>query len=123
MKEETYPALTEQGEKEAQIIMDTFKKKMAVVADEVISSFYTDVSFYVESDHWTNYRQSMINGLMGYKKVGTEDSYGFKELRTAIYTGNKEEIIKDLNADLVLENQQLKERIEQLLTPPSRLYP
>lgn len=110
-----FPALTEQGERDAQNIMDSFKPKLTVLFDEIMSKLYTDVSYYVESDHWTNYRNALMDGFKGYTGGKTDHAYDYKELRQAIYANHKEEIVKDLNQDLVEENEKLKEKNSDLL--------
>ena len=109
-----YPELTLQGKEEAQKIMDSFKPKLAKLMNEVLSDLYTDVSYYVESDHWTNYRNALMDGFNGYGGGKQDNHYCYKELRQAIYRNHKDEIVRDLNQDLVEENKQLKEYIEQL---------
>ncbi|MHA1832468.1 MAG: hypothetical protein ACTSV7_00635 [Candidatus Baldrarchaeia archaeon] len=109
-----YPELTEQGKEEAQKIMDSFKLKLATLLDEVMADLYTDVSFYVESDHWTNYRNSLMDGFKDYKHGKAGHEYNFKDLRQVIYENNKDEIVQDLNQDLVAENEKLKADIERL---------
>lgn len=110
-----YPELTEQGKEEAQKIMDSFKPKLAKLLDEVMGDLYTDVSYYIEGDHWTNYRNALMDGFKGYGKNGKENhKYDYKELRQAIYANNKDEIVKDLNQDIVVENEKLKVCVEQL---------
>ena len=109
-----YPELTEQGKEEAQKIMDSFKPRLAKLLDEVMSDLYTDVSYYIESDHWTNYRNVLMDGFKGYKHGKANHEYDYKELRQAIYKNHKEEIVKDLNQDLIEENERLKSQIEQL---------
>ena len=109
-----YPSLTEQGKEEAQKIMDSFKPKLKKLMDEVLSDLYVDVSYYVESDHWTNYRNALMDGIKGYGGGKPNHQYDYKEIRQAIYRNHKEEIISDLNQDLVEENERLKAQIEQL---------
>ncbi len=109
-----YPQLTEQGKEEAQKIMDSFKPKLAKLLDEVMSDLYTDVSYYVDSDHWTNYRNALMDGFKGYGSGKPNHEHDYKELRQAIYRNHKEEVVKDLNQDLVDENEKLKEQIEHL---------
>ena len=109
-----YPELTEQGKEEAQKIMDGFKPKLKRLMDEVMADLYTDVSYYVDSDHWANYRNALMDGLKGYGGGKPNHEYDYKELRQAIYDNHKEEIAKDLNQDLVEENERLKAQIEQL---------
>ena len=110
-----YPELTEQGKEEAQLIMDSFKPKLLAIMKDVLGELYTDVSYYVESDHWTNYRNALMAGINGYGTGKPNHEYDYKELRQAIYRNHKNEIVRDLNQDLVLENEKLKEHIDQLL--------
>ena len=118
-----YPELTEQGKEEAQKIMDSFKPRLAKLLDEVMSDLYTDVSYYIDSDHWTNYRNALMDGFKGYNHGKANHEYDYKELRQAIYKNHKEEIVKDLNQDLIEENEKLKAQIEQLQKQLSkRLY-
>ena len=106
-----YPSLTEHGEKEAQRIMDSFKPKILALVSELMDDLYSEVSMYVESDHWSNYRNELLDGFKGYNSESHE--HDFKELRQAIYTNNKEAIDKDLNQDLLKEIEDLKATIER----------
>lgn len=110
-----YPELTEQGKKEAQRIMDSFKPKLAKLMGEVLGDLYTDVSYYVDSDHWTNYRNALMDGFKDYGSGKPSHEHNYKELRQAIYRNHKDEIVTDLNQDLIVENEQLKKNVEQLL--------
>lgn len=107
-----YPELTEQGKCEAQKIMDSFKPKILAIVKELIDDLYTDVSYYVESDHWTNYRNALLDGFRDYKGNKTDNSYDYKQLRQAIYDNNREQIIKDLNQDLLEEIESLKKQVQ-----------
>ena len=57
----------------------------------------------------------MLNGFRGYNTNSGSHEYDFKELRKSIYENNKEAINKDLNADLVKENKELKKEVRRLL--------
>lgn len=117
MREEypLYPELTEQGKQEAQKIMDSFKPRLKSVMEEVLGELYTDVSYYIESDHWTNYRNAIMDGFTGYGGGGkTNHQYDYKQLRQAIYNNHKEEIVRDLNQDLVREVEELKGTVARL---------
>tara|TARA_R110002020_G_scaffold69395_3_gene180616 strand:- start:430 stop:807 length:378 start_codon:yes stop_codon:yes gene_type:complete len=109
-----YPELTEQGKEEAQKIMDSFKPRLKKLMDEVLGDLYTDVSYYVDSDHWTNYRNALMDGFKGYGRGKANHKYDYKELRQAIYRNHKDDIVADLNQDLAEENERLKKQIEQL---------
>ena len=77
------------------IEFDVTVPRLTAIMDEILGDLYTNVSYHVESDHWSNYRNELMNGFKGYKKDSHE--YDFKELRQAIYKNHKEEIVKDLN--------------------------
>ena len=119
-----YPKLAEQGKIEAQAIMDSFKlvikKAIEDIVDEFLVKCYTDVSYYVESDHWSNYRNALMDGFQGYGRGTKNHEYDFKDLRKAIYSKNKEEIVKDLNQDLIKEVKDLKQEISDLQRVASR---
>ena len=106
-----YPDLTEEGEQEAQKLMDSFKPKLLAVVKECMQDLYTDVSMHIESAHWSNYRNQMLDGFKGYATTESH-KHDFKELRQAIYSNNKEQIVKDLNQDLVEENEKLKAQMQ-----------
>ncbi|WP_205688931.1 hypothetical protein, partial [Candidatus Macondimonas diazotrophica] len=114
-----YPELTEQGKQEAQKIMDAFKVKVSEIVEEVLDSLYTDVSYHIESDHWSNYRHALLEGFKDYKNGKADHSIAYAELRMAIYKNNRDEIVQDLNQDLVAENDRLRKEVKDLL---KRMY-
>jgi hypothetical protein len=103
-----YPELSEEGKKEAQLIIDAFKEKLKKVADEVISEFYCDVAMYIESDAWANFRNQLLDGFKNYDNRKIQGEYDFEKIRQEIYLEYRDEIIQDLNQDLVKENESLK---------------
>ncbi len=108
-----YPELPESGRAEAQKLIDKFKVKLKSAAEDAITELYCDILPYIESDSWTNFRVKLLNDFKDYKnKVHAE--HDFREIRKKIYDENKDEIIKDLNQDLVLEMESLKKTIEDL---------
>ncbi len=109
-----YPRLNEEGEKQAQLIMDSFKPRIKALVDEMMSDLYCDVVYHIESDSWTNYRNELMNGLKGYSAGASVHQHDFKELRQAIYAKNKDAVNKDLNKDLLQENEKLKAEIDNL---------
>jgi len=109
-----YPTLSEQGNKDAQALMDAFKEKLKIVAEEVIGDFYCDVAIYIESDSWTNFRNELMDGFRNYDNRKIQGKYDFKEIRHAILKNHKEDIVEDLNQDLLKEIASLKEHIEFL---------
>ena len=119
-----HPELTEQGEKEAQEIMDSFKPRLKKMMDEALGDLYCDVTHYIESDSWSNFRTSIFQGIRNYKMTGEDKLYPneLKSIRDAVYRDHKEEIIKDLNQDLIDENARLEETIKTLHAHAQRHY-
>lgn len=111
MSSELYPELNEHGEKNAQILIDKFKERLIKVASETIDDLYVDLGAYIECDHWTNYRNQIMNGLKGY---GGDLRWDFKKVREEIFKEHREEIIKDLNQDLLAEIEDLKSQIRNM---------
>lgn len=109
-----YPELPEEAKKEAQALIDDFKKQIADVAKEVIGKFYCDVATYIETDSWTNFRNEIMDGMKDYNNRKIQGAHDFKEIRQAILKHHRADIIADLNQDMVSEIDSLKERITML---------
>jgi len=103
-----YPKLCENGKKEAEMLFAGFKEKFRKIADEVLGELYADVATHIESDSWGNYRSQIMNGMKNYENRMLQGEFDFEEIRRKIYEEHREEIIKDLNQDLVKENEKLK---------------
>jgi len=114
---ELYPELTEQGKREAQLLMNRFEKELKDKATDIIKSittdFYCGVLNEIESDHWTNYRTKILQGLCNYQNKEINVSYDFDRIRMSIYKNHKEDIVKDLNQDLLKEIDELKEQLKK----------
>ena len=113
-----FPELTEQGKKEAQDLMNKFeqklKEKALEVMEQITTDFYVDIVNEVESDHWTNYRTKLLNGLCDYSKNKSKHgNHDFDRIRKAIYENHKKEIVKDLNQDLLAEIEDLKRQLKR----------
>ena len=104
-----YPELNESGIKEHEQIMDKFKSQMIEIVEETLSNSYCDVSHYIESDSWSNYRRDIMKGLKGYPSLL---KYDFREVRKLILEEHRDQIIQDINEDLLREVQDLKSMIE-----------
>ena len=112
MNNKLYPTLPEGGAEVAQRLMDNFKEEMRKCIDNTLGDLYVDVSVYVESDHWTNYRNVLMDGLKGYENSVTMP-YDFKAIRRQMLKENLEDILADINQDLLEENTNLKEQLQQ----------
>jgi hypothetical protein len=109
-----YPRLGEEGEKEAQELIDRFKGKIRTAIDDVLGELYCDVAVYIESDSWTNFRNEMMAGYKNYGNRKIQAHYDFKEIRQSILKNHREEIIEDLNQDLLEEVERLKAVISSI---------
>ena len=107
-----YPGLPEEGENEAQSLMDKFKEQMKKAADEVLGELYCDVAVYIESDSWSNFRNELMDGFKNYDNRKIQSKYDFKDIRQAILKEHREDIIADLNQDLLEEIESLKGQLE-----------
>ena len=109
-----YPELTEEGKKEAQELMIRFEKTLKESAIKIIEDFSTDfycnISHEIESDHWINFRQKIVNALCDYKNK-SHAKYDFSKIRKSIYHHHKEEIVKDLNQDLLKRIKELESQL------------
>ena len=109
-----YPELTEAAQKEAQILIEKFKEKLKFAADETISEFYCNMMPFIESDSWTNFRNSIMDGFRNYNNRKIEGEYDFKKIRQQILKEHRDDLVKDLDKDMIEEIKQLKETIERI---------
>lgn len=106
-----FPRLSEAGAKEAQELINSFKKQLVKIADDAIGDLYVDLSANIESDHWTNYRNHLLAGLCNYGNRKAQADYDFAKIRRAIFESYRDEIIPDLNQDLLKEVEDLKAKL------------
>lgn len=111
---EDYPELSKGAAKDAQKLIDKFKSTLRKAADDVLTSFYCDILPFVEMDSWSNFQNRLLAGLKDYQTGKSLHKYDFKEIRKIMFREHKEEIIKDLDADILAENERLKECIKLL---------
>ena len=109
-----YPALSDEGEKEAVARLNGFVDEIKKKVSEMISTFYVEELPYIESDTWLNFRNEIMDGFKDYKNRKIQGEYDFKEIRQAILKVYREELIIDLNQDMVEEIASLKKRIENM---------
>jgi len=121
MAEET-TALTEEAAEEAQLLLNDFKNKFEAIAKEVLSQLYTDVTQFIDSDAWLNFRNDMMDGMRDYPNVKIHALYNFKAIRAQIYKEHREEIIADLNQDHLDKIADLEKQVERLQDEARRRY-
>lgn len=118
-----FPELPEAAKEEAQKLIESFKEELSKVANDTISHFYTDITPFIESDHWRNFRTQIMDGFRNYHNGKIQNAYDFSEIRKQILKEFKEEIINDLNQDLIKENVELKNRVNRLEEEVLQLRP
>lgn len=113
-----FPKLNKDGSEQAQELMDKFKaearKVLYSVVDEVLTNIYCDIIPEIESDSWTNYRNTMMAGFKNYDNRMIQNRWDFKTIRQEIYREFKDEIIKDLNQDNLEKIAELEGVIKHL---------
>jgi hypothetical protein len=111
-----YPELSEDGNKEAQELMDKFKVKAKKVLDELLDDYlgtvYCNLLPSIESDSWINYRNTMMEGFKNYDNRLIQNKYDFKEIRQQIYKQFKTEIDKDLDQDNLDRIKELEDQLK-----------
>ncbi len=109
-----YPDLSPEAAEEAAQLLETFKGKMLKVCEETLSTLYTDISAYIESDQWSNFRNQVLDGLKNYNNRKIQGKYDFAAIRKAILDEHRADIIDDLDQDMLEEIQTLKMRIRHM---------
>ena len=104
-----YPKLSDEGAKQAEIIIEAFKEDIKKTAEDAISKLYIDVACYIESDQWINYKNHLMDGLKGYSQMKDCYPHDFKYVRKRMLEENKEEITNDIIKDLQEELAVLKD--------------
>ena len=111
-----YPELTETGKQEAKLIMDKFREDAAnsikELADKALSEIYCEVLPFIESDSWSNFRNSVMDGYKKYPNRLIQSEGDFKIIRQQIYAEHKSDIDKDLNQDNLDKIKELERTIE-----------
>ena len=103
-----YPELSKKGEEEAQQLIDKFREQMKKAAGDILDDLYIYIVPHIKSDSWLNFRNDLMAGMQNYQNRLIEEEYNFKIIRETIFQEFKDEIIKDLNQDLIKENEELK---------------
>lgn len=109
-----YPTLSEEGNEQAEKIIEKFKADLSKVAEEAITTLYADIPLYIETDSWSNFRNQIMSGFKDYNNRHIQNKYDFAEIRQSILKNHREDIIADLNQDLLLEIESLKKQLADL---------
>lgn len=94
--------------------IELFKSNLSIAAEEVIGNLYTDIAAYIESDTAYNFKNEILRGLKDYSSAKKFYPYDYKDIRKKMFSEYRSEIVADLNADLLAENEQLKKDYDAL---------
>ena len=109
-----FPILSEDGEREAQQLVDHFKAQLIKAAETAIGDLYCDIAVHIETDSWTNYRNKLMQGFRDYGNRLVQNEFDFKEIRQQIYKEFRDDIIKDLDQDNLERIKTLEEEVATL---------
>jgi hypothetical protein len=106
---------------DAQNFIDSFRVKMKHISEEILGEIYVNVGPYVETDQWTNYRESLRIELEHEYKYSKFKSEWATNFRRAVFVENREEISNLISDDILKRIKHLedcKQEFEQFRYTP-----
>ena len=111
----SYPELSEQGQKNTQVIINKFKEELEKVMNDTLYTFTCNLgNEIVDDDSWVNIREQTRHALCGYQTEGNYSSVNWEQVREKIFEENRDVIINDIILDKEKEIAQLKETINSM---------
>ena len=105
-------------EKAQQELVDSFKSRLTDALENVMSTFYCDISPHAETDAHTNFKNALWDEIYAdfKKEIASEYSYHSRAatLRMDLLKNHKEEISNKIIEDLQEQVKSMKEHIDQL---------
>lgn len=108
---EMHPRLSEQGEAEAQRVMDGFRDRMRKVASDTLDELYHDVGGYIESDSWCNFRNQFASAFRRLDR-NFLGKYNLRDMAEAIAKEFPSEIAKLIDEHNVEKIAKLEDEIK-----------
>lgn len=109
-----FPELSEQGNQDALHLIERFKSKVRICAEETISELYCNLLPHIETDSWTNYREQCRLELYKFyvksETASVEEAWA-SSVREAIFKEYRAELEKGIIADLNKRISNLEEII------------
>jgi hypothetical protein len=112
---------TDKLQKDAQDFINKFRIKMKDISEEILGEIYVNVGPYVETDQWTNYRESLRLELEREYKFSTFKKEWATNFRRVVFVENREEISKLISDDILKMIKHLedcKQEFEQFRYTP-----
>lgn len=104
------PRLIEPAATELESLIKEVKTRLLSEIEKGVSTIYTDLGAYVESDAWQNYRNDPKHQL-AYDNDVLKDDYGWaRNVRLKILQENLAELVEFLNKDLLDRIKELEDR-------------
>jgi hypothetical protein len=94
---------------EAQGFINKFRKQMKDIADETLGDLYCNIMPYMETDTWTNYRESLRLELEREYKFSNFKQDWAVNFRRAVFVENREELSKLIEADILKRIKHLED--------------
>lgn len=99
--------------KQAQGFLDSFKKRMSELADEILGEVYVNCMPHIETDTWTNYREFLrIELEHEYKYSKFKDDWAVR-FRRAVFVENREEFAELVSNDILKRIKDLEDRHQE----------
>lgn len=109
MKIKQFPELSDKGIQDALYLIERFKSKLQIVANEEIGNLYSGLVPHIETDAWSNYREELrieLEHEYKYSKFKEEWATNF---RRAVFVENREEISKLIESDILKRIKHLED--------------
>lgn len=94
---------------EAQSHIDKFRHKMKEIAEECLGEIYVNITPYIETDSWTNYREALRIELQHEYKYSNFKQDWAVDFRRAVFVENREEISKLIESDILKRIKHLED--------------
>lgn len=107
MSDVTYDA--EKLANEATLAIEGFKSQMKDIAEQAIGNLYVNVIPYLETDAWTNYRESLRLDLEHEYKFSTFRQDWATNFRRAVFVENRDEMADLISADILKRIKHLED--------------
>ena len=111
----------EKVQKDAQEYIDCFRMKMKEIAEQTLGEIYVNCVPYIETDTWTNYRESLRIELEHEYKFSNFKQDWATRFRRSVFLENRDEISKLIEADILKRIKHLedcKQEFEQFRYTP-----
>ena len=94
---------------QAQEQINKFRFQIQKIAEECLGEIYANITPYIETDTWTNYREALRIELQHEYKYSNFKQDWAVDFRRAVFVENREEISKLIEADILKRIKNLED--------------